>query len=106
MECANSAECVPFFVAIEGAERPEDIGIMGWDMEPLHGSQTAAGSLVVHAGSAANLVLEGPHMHMQLPVICLESGRAGETIRVTSKDHRQTFSAEIVGRNELKGILQ
>jgi flagella basal body P-ring formation protein FlgA len=50
--------------------------------------------------------LTGEHIRIQLPVICLQNGRLGQTIRVTSKDRRQTFSAEVVGPVVLNRRLQ
>ena len=109
IECASREECIPFFVGVRGVEAAADLGEVGVGvMAPVRVAEPKAssGTYLVRAGDLANLALEGPHLHIQLAAICLESGRAGQTIRVASKDRRQTFSAEIVSRNELKGRVQ
>ncbi len=59
----------------------------------------------VHAGSQAVLLIDGGRLHIKVPVICLEAGEAGHTIRVTALDHRQTYRAEVVDSTLLKGTL-
>jgi flagella basal body P-ring formation protein FlgA len=59
----------------------------------------------IRSGSAATLLLDGPRIHIQLSVICLESGEPGKTIRVTSKDHKQVYTAEIIDGTLLRGSL-
>jgi flagellar basal body P-ring formation chaperone FlgA len=103
MNCANS-ECLPFFVAVQwGQTEPTPAAFTN------RGSVGASASLkpiVLHAGSAATLILDSDHVHIKLPVICLESGTVGQTIRVASKDHRQTFTAQVGDPAALKGIVQ
>jgi hypothetical protein len=40
-----------------------------------------------------------------MPVICLQGGVRGQTIRVASTDRKQVFDAEIVATGMLKGNL-
>jgi flagella basal body P-ring formation protein FlgA len=58
------------------------------------------------AGSRATLLLEGDHVHIQVPVVCLQNGAVGQTIRVASPDHKQTYVAQVTGNNVLRGRLQ
>jgi hypothetical protein len=104
MTCAN-AECLPFFVAIQwGQNQPTPAALVE------HGADNAVSfttkPVVLRAGSTATLILDRDHVHIKLPVICLESGSLGQTIRVTSKDHRQTFTAQVGDPAALKGTIQ
>ncbi len=59
----------------------------------------------LHAGSHATLLIDGQRVHIKVPVICLENGGPGRTIRVTALDHKQTYRAEIVDGTLLKTTL-
>ena len=61
--------------------------------------------IVAKSGAHATLLLEGDRMHIKVPVICLETGEVGHTIRVAAADHKQTYSAEVVDATLLKGTL-
>ena len=96
MNCAN-AECLPFFVAVQwGQNVPTPAAFAG----------AASKQIVLHAGSTATLILDNDHVHIKLPVICLESGAIGQTIRVASKDLKLTFSAQVGDPAALKGTIQ
>jgi flagella basal body P-ring formation protein FlgA len=60
---------------------------------------------VVRAGSPAVLLIEGDHIHIQIQVVCLENGAPGQTIRASSKDHRQTYTAKVGEDAVLRGKL-
>jgi hypothetical protein len=109
VECTHPAECLPFVIAVLDSHDqqviPTSAGALN-AFEMTAASHPAAAPLIVRAGSPANLLLVGEHIRIQLPVICLQSGRLGQTIRVTSKDRRQTFSAEVARPSALKGRLQ
>ena len=106
MNCAN-AECVPFYVAIQWRQT-EPIPAAFANRAAAGGVTTKAtpGAVVLRAGSTAILMLEGDHVHIQLPVVCLESGAVGQTIRVASRDHKQTFVAQVGDAALLKGPIQ
>ena len=104
VECVNGSECVPFFVQVDRGEfsRYNEAAL---PQTPLNVDENAIRPVLAHAGSAARLVLTGPHSRIGLSVICLESGRAGQMIRVVTRDRRQTLLADVVGPNELEGAL-
>jgi hypothetical protein len=110
MDCISPDDCIPFFVAVRlshdlpGIEPPAVRP--GNRLGQVACSADAPAPCAVRAGSSAILLLEGQHIHIQLPVICLENGRVGQTIRATSKDRRQTYSAEVVNTRELRGRVQ
>lgn len=68
--------------------------------EPKTGSQ-----IVLHAGSHAVLLIDDDHLHMRLPVVCLENGVLGAVIRVASGDRKHMYRAEVLDGNSLKGRL-
>lgn len=110
LNCPNVAECVPFYVTIrtsdEGPAQPSSFAPV--KLQPparLTPSETEAGPLVLRSGSSATLLLEGDHMSIQLPVVCLESGAIGQTIRVASRDRRQTYTARVFDGGTLRGKL-
>jgi hypothetical protein len=107
LSCVKPQECLPFFVAIRGSQAQA--------VSPLladHSSvatlraKSDSGSLAVHAGSREVLRLEGGHVHIQMYVVCLENGSVGQTIRVSSLDHKQTYLAEVDSGQMLRGTLQ
>jgi hypothetical protein len=106
MNCAN-AECVPFYVAIQwGQTEPIPAAFANRAATGAVTAKVAPGAVVLRAGSTAILMLEGDHVHIQLPVVCLESGAVGQTIRVASRDHKQTFVAQVGDATLLKGSTQ
>jgi hypothetical protein len=106
LACANHQECLPFFVAVN-----QDAAAQGPSANAA-GARAAAFPaangprvLAVHAGSPAILQLDGDHIHIQLSVICLEDGQIGQTVRLSSKDRRQNYAAQVVDTARVKGRL-
>jgi flagella basal body P-ring formation protein FlgA len=99
VECADSSQCLPFFVALHvGA------GTLGSTVLP--GAQTSRSSVtLVRPGERAVLLLEGPHVQITLPVICLENGALGQTIRLSSPDRRLFYTAQVASGGLLRGRL-
>ena len=54
--------------------------------------------IVIQSGSRAMLLLDSERVHIRIPVICLQSGSAGETIRVSTPE----AWAELPGRRWLR----
>lgn len=108
--CPDNSECLPFYVGIRD-EYDATSGLATTVPAMFHSStiRTHVGAMgehfAVHSGSPAVLFLEGDHMHIEVAVICLENGDVGQTVRVSSRDHRKTYSAEIVNSGALKGRL-
>ena len=105
LRCRDNHECLPFYVLVRRLDR------MNLNRPEVHTVPTApavavsAPQSVVRGGDHATLILESSDSRMNLPVICLQSGVRGQTIRVASLDHRQVFDAEIVSTGMLKGSL-
>jgi hypothetical protein len=108
LACASSEECLPFLVAVHWTDETAAQPLLAnADRSPASASpaKTGSNSFVLRAGAPAILLLDGDHLHIRLIVTCLENGAAGQTIRVSSKDHLQTYSAEVVDGTTLRGRL-
>lgn len=107
--CPDSNECLPFYVGIRDEYDAAGLAAVVPAMFRSSTINTRIRALgehfVVHPGSPAVLFLVGDHMHIEVAVICLENGDVGQTVRVSSRDHRKTYSAEIVNSGTLKGRL-
>jgi hypothetical protein len=108
LECENREECLPFFVGLRMG-RGSTTASTGNLVEgsPLFSSGPAGSSkaFVVRSGSPATLMLDSDRVHIRLSVICLENGSPGQVIRVTGKDHRLVFTAQVIDGSLLKGRL-
>jgi len=105
--CETPEECLPFVVSLhssaETAARLAGLFAFG---APVHAaSVVASGPMVIRNGAQAVLLLDGKHVHVQLPVVTLENGAVGQRIRVTEKDKRQTYTAVVVNSGLLQGRL-
>lgn len=106
MSCARQEECLPFFVAV----RDNDQNVLQRVSEDSRGPSPARSrpdpkSFVVRSGTPVTLLIDGERIHIKLSVICIENGAPGQTIRASSMDHKQTYSAEVVDGTLLRGRL-
>jgi hypothetical protein len=105
IECIASDECLPFIVAIQtGQVNEQQIAAISTKYS-LTGTASRAVA-VVRAGTTVNLFLDGEHLHIRIPVTCLESGAPGQTIRVQDKSKRLVFTAQVVDGSAVRGRLQ
>jgi hypothetical protein len=111
LECANPGECLPFIVAVRRGGADQQQLAPSSELQPLSSSgksrlsEPTRSSDALRVGSTAVLLLDGTHVHIQLPVVCLENGSIGQSIRVATRDRRLTFTAEIVSDSTLRGQL-
>jgi hypothetical protein len=110
MECIESDQCLPFFVAIrtDGQNTKQSAAISAMISRAGIAPRAAA---VVRAGATVNLFLDGQHVHIRIPVKCLESGAPGQAIRVQSirvddKSDRLVYTAQVVDGLTVRGRLQ
>jgi Chaperone for flagella basal body P-ring formation len=107
LSCAQPEECLPFFVAIRGSQaQAVPPYVADHSSAAILRAKSDSNSFVVRAGSRETLMLDGGHVHIQLSVVCLENGAVGQTIRVASLDHKQTYTAEVSSNKLLRGRLQ
>lgn len=106
MECANAEQCIPFMVALRVNGIAPQTAVK--DIEPRPRPYRPANrpvTLLVRAGSRAILLLNGPHVHIRIPVICLENGTMGQTVRAANPDRSQYYTVRVAGDQLLKGRL-
>ena len=100
--CHDRSECLPFYVAVQvdGSVFREE-----WaktvPLEPPAKREPP----IIRAGAEATLVLRGEGLQITIPVICLENGEIGRSIRVTTRDRKQIYKAEIVSAILLRGRI-
>jgi hypothetical protein len=108
LTCGSSDQCLPFFVALQLNPQAANAQTVA-ATEPSAIANARAGidpkNYVVHAGAAATLLLDGGHVHIRISVVCLENGVPGQTIRVASRDHRQTYVAKVMDNAVLRASL-
>jgi len=108
LECENREECLPFFVGLRvgqgGPSASSGTSVQGSQLFSS-GPVGTSKAFVVRSGSPATLMLDSDRVHIRLSVICLENGAPGQMIRVTGKDHRLVFTAQVIDGSLLKGRL-
>jgi flagella basal body P-ring formation protein FlgA len=102
LRCQDNHECLPFYVLVHSLDKPI---VASARLRAVSAVEASAPQNIIRGGEHATLVLESPDSRMSLPVICLQSGILGQTIRVASPDHRQLFDAVVVAPGTLKGSL-
>ena len=105
LECIQGDECLPFFVAIRtGGQSEEQIAAISTRYSLTGVAPRAAAA--VRAGATVNLFLDGAHIHIRIPVKCLESGAPGQAIRVQDQSDRLVYTAQVVDGTTVRGRLQ
>jgi len=108
VECAASRECLPFYAKVHTAPG-ESLGVLQKVSGESHAAPVETKSQrlgpAVHSGDQAVLRLEGDHVRIDIPVVCIESGDRGARIRVRSAANRQIYIAEVIDVAILKGSL-
>ena len=108
IRCESNRECLPFYVVVHDKKLPAR------SSNVFHGSpkssaphqqarRKAADKPLVHGGQVATLVLRNQDLQITIPVLCLESGRKGETIRLSSPDRKRHYMGEVVEAGLLQG---
>ena len=105
VSCAASEECLPFFVSVRLGQPSASQSASVTSSTGTLRSETDPKSFVVRSGARAILLLDGGHVHIRIAVVCLENGAAGQTIRVASTDHRQTYMAKVIDQAVLRASL-
>jgi hypothetical protein len=108
LECENQEECLPFFVSLRVDQSGASTSLAGMAQgSPLFTSVAGHSpkDFVLRSGSPATLLLDSERVHITLAVVCLESGAPGQTIRVTNKDSKLVYRAQVIDGHLLKGRL-
>jgi hypothetical protein len=101
--CTDSAQCLPFMVTLR-VSNGANLEIAS-NRPVSYGSTYKPAQFAVRQGSTTALFLDGAHVHISLSAICLENGVPGQTIRATSLDRHQTFTAQVTSDGTLRGRL-
>lgn len=108
LSCEQSSECLPFLVAVratpEAAARLAGLSANDGGLN-RSSAPMASHEVVIRTGTPAVLLLDGKHVHIQIPVVTMENGSIGQRIRVTEKGSRQTYTAVVVNGGLLQGRL-
>jgi hypothetical protein len=108
LECINSDECLPFFVDVRVQQRNDAqiATLAGSGSRPLTPTQPNRGALAVRSGSQVILLLDDDHVHVRIQAICLQGGAPGQMIRVTDRDHRLVYLAQVIDSAVVKGKIK
>ena len=102
LRCLDPRACLPFYVLVnKTAAGPESLTSSSSTVETSRVELTGQKPLL-RSGDSATMVFNNRFLHISMPVICLQSGRQGQTIRVESVDRRRFYKAEIMGPGLLK----
>jgi hypothetical protein len=102
LRCRDNHECLPFYVLVHGLD---EANIVSSKLLSSPSTKAIAVPSMIRGGDHATLILESPDSRMSFPVICLQSGARGQTVRAVSTDRKQFFDAEVVAPGILKGSL-
>jgi len=109
LRCQDHRACLPFYVLVQPASSAafDAMSALARRGKALRRdvSRFAAPPILMRNGDRATLLFEKPTVRITMPVICLQNGNLGQTIRVESTDHKQFFKAEIVQSGLLKVTL-
>ncbi|HEX4283534.1 MAG TPA: flagella basal body P-ring formation protein FlgA [Terracidiphilus sp.] len=106
LQCESSDQCLPFMVSlrVNSAADAQSGGNTGQTPAQVLVA-SGARDFAVRGGTPATLMLEGPRVHIRLQVICLENGARGQTIRVTDRERKRVYRAQVVDGGLLQGKL-
>lgn len=101
LRCRDAGECLPFYAVVAWpSEEQMRSGIRAFT-SARSPAVAAKPAVMMRAGKDAMLFVRGAHSEMQIPVISLQNGAMGSLIRVTSRDHKQIYRAEVVNERVL-----
>jgi hypothetical protein len=103
LACHIADECLPFYAVVTWAEGTAWVATMAPSTSSIPKTQPANSGVLMPAGAHAMLVMDDQRSHIQIAVITLENGIAGQKIRVVSQDHKQFYVGEVVSSTLLKG---
>lgn len=97
--CHASGECRPFFVEVRwsgslpAVVKARQTEVSGHTYQPA----------VIRFGDRATLVAEGAGSRLEIAVIALQSGSAGQVIQLATPDHKLFYRGVVVSKSMLKG---
>ena len=121
LRCSHASDCVPFLVRTRGskADPPAsaalhnvNLTISYDDLAPSRlitpaiqlRSESKNLDIVVRPGQTAKMLWDQAGIRMTLPVICLDQGSVGSSVRVRVKNGTRVLSAEVVSARVLRKL--
>jgi len=106
LQCEGTDTCLPFYVVLHWGEPGDEQGKLSYRQGGTRSRRSSRpGEVLVRSGKAAVLVFEGEHIHMTLPVMCLQSGGRGQQVRVISKEQKKVYLARVTGPGVVTSVL-
>ena len=105
LRCRDSRDCLPFYAVIRGRNLENGFESLAKSAPQMAVPSPVREPWLVRSGERAILVLEGGHLRIEMPVICLSNGSAGKSIRVTTTNRKQVYQGQVAGIGLLKGGL-
>ena len=108
LACSNPHDCLPFFVMLQCSdENAANLAESFLSRSSfLPGLPIRAVDLpALRPGDHAMLLLEDKQMQITFPVLFIDAGKVGSTVRVSSLDHKNTYLATIINAQVVRGTL-
>jgi hypothetical protein len=105
LRCADRSACIPFYVALNGLGSDQQVRLSVPGKRTSFSQSLEPGVPVMKRGSTATLEIVARDMLITVPVVCLQSGRQGEQVKVSLIDHSRTYQAEIVSSGLLRSRM-
>ena len=108
--CRRPEECVPFLVRVLGSAPSQEFVLPTSPLKPkpgLSGPPAAlrlSRDLAVRPGQRATLVWEENGLRLEIPVVCLDGGVQGETVRARVGQRGRTLRAIVTESGQLRAI--
>jgi hypothetical protein len=102
LACHLPGTCLPFYAIVSC---PKEAVATAGENAPLPVSLNVMlkrdGPVTMRVGTHAMLVMNDTRSRVEVSVISLENGNAGDKIRVASSDHKQFYTGVVIGANSL-----
>jgi hypothetical protein len=105
VRCAAPADCVPFLVRWSHASGESRRDGPQLSSSTSHDRVPESQHILLRPGETATLVWDQDGIRVVLPVICLDRGNVGDSIRVRIKSGSRVLRAEIINESLLRAIL-
>ena len=109
VRCREAGVCLPFLVVLRLTTKQDPQTILerlpATKVQFLPAGNQHRPKWMVKTGQTATFVMQGKDVRATTPVICLQNGRQGESIRVSSLDRKRIMVGEIVAPGLLRGTL-
>jgi hypothetical protein len=105
LRCADRTSCIPFYAVVSGLERNEERPRTTLTLAKPAVQKAALVPMLLRKGASATLQIVSEDMLITIPVICMQSGRQGDTIKVSSPDRQITYMGEIINSGLLRSHL-